>query len=59
MSPATPAGEPTAGAQAAGPFAAPLKDAKNIDELKALDIIISCQGGDYTTEVFPSRCARA
>ena len=33
--------------------APPLKDAKNIDELKALDIIISCQGGDYTTEVFP------
>ena len=33
--------------------AAPLKDAKSIDELKALDIIISCQGGDYTTEVFP------
>ena len=30
-----------------------LKDAKNIDELKSLDIIISCQGGDYTTEVFP------
>jgi aspartate-semialdehyde dehydrogenase len=33
--------------------APPLKDAKNIDELKALDIIVSCQGGDYTTEVFP------
>ncbi len=33
--------------------APPLKDAKSIDELKALDIIISCQGGDYTTEVFP------
>jgi aspartate-semialdehyde dehydrogenase len=33
--------------------APPLKDAKNIDELKALDIIISCQGGDYTGEVFP------
>lgn len=33
--------------------AAPLKDAKDIAELKALDIIISCQGGDYTTEVFP------
>jgi len=33
--------------------APPLKDAKNIDELKMLDIIISCQGGDYTTEVFP------
>jgi aspartate-semialdehyde dehydrogenase len=30
-----------------------LKDAKDIDELKSLDIIISCQGGDYTTEVFP------
>ena len=30
-----------------------LKDAKNIDELKSLDIIISCQGGDYTNEVFP------
>jgi aspartate-semialdehyde dehydrogenase len=33
--------------------APPLKDAKNIDELKKLDIIISCQGGDYTNEVFP------
>jgi len=32
--------------------ASPLKDAKNIDELKAMDIIISCQGGDYTTAVF-------
>lgn len=29
-----------------------LKDAKNLDELKACDIIISCQGGDYTTEVY-------
>ncbi len=33
--------------------APPLKDAKDINELKTLDIIISCQGGDYTTEVFP------
>lgn len=32
---------------------APLKDAFAIDELKKLDVIISCQGGDYTTEVFP------
>jgi len=31
----------------------PLKDARSIDELKAMDAIISCQGGDYTTEVFP------
>jgi aspartate-semialdehyde dehydrogenase len=30
-----------------------LKDAKSIDDLKAMDIIITCQGGDYTTEVFP------
>ncbi|WP_082591272.1 aspartate-semialdehyde dehydrogenase [Duganella sp. Root198D2] len=29
-----------------------LKDATNIDELKRCEIIISCQGGDYTTEVF-------
>jgi aspartate-semialdehyde dehydrogenase len=32
---------------------APLKDAKSIDDLKAMDIIITCQGGDYTNEVFP------
>jgi aspartate-semialdehyde dehydrogenase len=32
---------------------APLKDAKSIDDLKAMDIVITCQGGDYTTEVFP------
>jgi aspartate-semialdehyde dehydrogenase len=31
----------------------PLKDAGNIPELKAMDVIISCQGGDYTTEIFP------
>jgi len=31
----------------------PLKDAKNIDELRAMDIIITCQGGDYTSEIFP------
>ena len=33
--------------------AAPLKDARSIDELRQLDIIITCQGGDYTGEVFP------
>ncbi|AFU97351.1 aspartate-semialdehyde dehydrogenase [Simiduia agarivorans] len=31
----------------------PLKDANSIDELKTLDAIISCQGGDYTNAVFP------
>ncbi len=30
-----------------------LKDANDIDVLKKCDIIITCQGGDYTTEVFP------
>ncbi len=30
-----------------------LKDAFDIDSLKKCDIIISAQGGDYTTEVFP------
>jgi aspartate-semialdehyde dehydrogenase len=30
-----------------------LQDARNVAALKAMDIIISCQGGDYTTEVFP------
>ncbi|QDX82891.1 aspartate-semialdehyde dehydrogenase [Denitratisoma sp. DHT3] len=32
---------------------APLKDAHSIDDLRAMDIVITCQGGDYTTEVFP------
>jgi len=31
----------------------PLKDAKSVDELKAMDIIVTCQGGDYTSEMFP------
>jgi len=30
-----------------------LKDANNIDELKAMEVIISCQGGDYTKAVYP------
>lgn len=32
----------------------PLKDAGDIDELKTMDVIISCQGGDYTQSVFPA-----
>lgn len=38
---------------AVGKEVAPLKDAYNIDELKSLDVILTCQGGDYTNEVFP------
>lgn len=30
----------------------PLKDAKDIGELAQMDVIISCQGGDYTKSVF-------
>ena len=33
--------------------ALPLQDAMSVDALKACDIIITCQGGDYTKEVFP------
>jgi len=40
-----------------GPFigkeTAPLKDAKSVRELALMDIVISCQGGDFTNEVFP------
>src|SRR5258705_4718880 len=40
-----------------GPFigkeTAPLKDARSVRELAAMDIVISCQGGEYTNEVFP------
>lgn len=31
----------------------PLKDAKDIAELKTMDAIISCQGGGFTEEVYP------
>jgi aspartate-semialdehyde dehydrogenase len=30
-----------------------LQDAHDIDALRRCDIVITCQGGDYTTEVFP------
>ena len=30
-----------------------LKDAHDIEALKKCDIILSCQGGDYTSAVFP------
>ncbi|WP_428313098.1 aspartate-semialdehyde dehydrogenase [Hydrocarboniphaga sp.] len=33
--------------------ASTLLDANSIDALRAMDVIISCQGGDYTTEIFP------
>ena len=32
---------------------AALKDARSIDELKAMDVVVTCQGGDYSNEVHP------
>src|SRR3979411_1114922 len=47
----------TSGVGDLGPFigkeTAPLKDAKSVRELALMDIVISCQGGDYTNEEFP------
>ena len=37
----------------------PLKDAHDLNALKAMDVIISCQGGDYTTEIFTKLRAAA
>ncbi len=31
----------------------PLKDAGDVDALKAMDVIITCQGGEYTTRMYP------
>jgi aspartate-semialdehyde dehydrogenase len=36
-----------------GKAAPALQDANSIDALKAMDVILTCQGGDYTSEVFP------
>ena len=38
---------------AIGKDVAALKDARDIAELKAMDIIVSAQGGDYTNEIYP------
>jgi aspartate-semialdehyde dehydrogenase len=40
-------------APAFGGEAQPLQDARSLKALSGMDIIISCQGGDYTGEVFP------
>ncbi|HUQ73686.1 MAG TPA: aspartate-semialdehyde dehydrogenase [Burkholderiales bacterium] len=40
-------------APAIGKQAEPVKDAKDVAALKALPVIVSCQGGDYTNEVYP------
>jgi aspartate-semialdehyde dehydrogenase len=42
------AGSKTAGAGQGG-----LLDARSIDALRGMEIIVTCQGGDYTNEVYP------
>jgi aspartate-semialdehyde dehydrogenase len=42
-----------AAAPAIGKRVPPVKDAKDLSELTALDVLISCQGGDYTSEMYP------
>jgi aspartate-semialdehyde dehydrogenase len=40
-------------APAIGKPAEPVKDAMDLAALKALPVIVSCQGGDYTNQVYP------
>src|SRR5271169_6128517 len=40
-------------APAIGKEVPPLKDARSLPELKAMEVLISCQGGDYTSEIYP------
>jgi aspartate-semialdehyde dehydrogenase len=42
-----------AAAPAIGKAASPVKDAKDLAALMDADVLISCQGGDYTSEVYP------
>jgi len=37
-----------------GPDGAPLKNAEDAAELAKFDIIVTCQGGDYTSKVYPA-----
>jgi aspartate-semialdehyde dehydrogenase len=42
-----------AAAPATGKRVGPVKNAKDLSELTKMDVLISCQGGDYTTEMYP------
>jgi len=42
-----------AGPHVGGRETGKLLDAKSIDALKSMDTIVTCQGGDYTNEVYP------
>lgn len=36
-----------------GKSVGPVKDARNVADLTSADILISCQGGEYTTDMYP------
>jgi aspartate-semialdehyde dehydrogenase len=40
-------------APAIGRTVGPVQDAKKLDALAAMDVLISCQGGDYTADIYP------
>jgi aspartate-semialdehyde dehydrogenase len=42
-----------AAAPAIGKPTPPVKDARDVKALAATDVLISCQGGDYTTDIYP------
>src|SRR5689334_12778225 len=42
-----------AAAPAIGKRVGPVKNAKDLPELTKMDVLISCQGGDYTSEFYP------
>lgn len=42
----------SSGQRAASLQAVPLKDARDITELQGMDVIVTCQGGDYTKSVY-------
>jgi len=41
-----------------GRGSAPLRDAFDLDALEGLDAVVTCQGGDYTKQVYPKLRAR-
>ena len=45
--------KPTPAAPGIGRAVAPVQDAFDIDALRSLDVLVSCQGGDYTGEIVP------
>lgn len=42
-----------AGPKVAGKETGKLLDAKSVEALRAMEVIVTCQGGDYTNEVYP------